>query len=78
MAVEYQVIIIFAATQKLLLDIEVERILEFESVLFEYIKTKYPEIPEAIASAKVITDETEAKLRRAIEDCKADFQTQGA
>ena len=78
MAVEYQVIIIFAATQKLLLDIEVERILEFESVLFEYIKTKYPEIPEAIASAKAITDETEAKLRRAIEDCKADFQTQGA
>ena len=78
MAVDYQVIIIFAATQKLLLDIEVERILEFESVLFEYIKTKYPEIPEAIASAKVITDETEAKLRRAIEDCKADFQTQGA
>lgn len=78
MAVEYQVIIIFAATQKLLLDIEVERILEFESVLFEYIKTKYPEIPEAIASAKVISDETEAKLRRAIEDCKADFQTQGA
>lgn len=77
MAVEYQVIIIFAATQKLLLDIEVERILEFESVLFEYIKTKYPEIPEAIASAKAITDETEAKLRRAIEDCKADFQTQG-
>lgn len=37
MPVEKQVVIIYAATRKYLLDIEVDRILEFESGLFEYI-----------------------------------------
>mgnify|MGYP002673749033 FL=1 len=36
MPVEKQVVIIYAATRKYLLDIEVDRILEFESGLFEY------------------------------------------
>ena len=44
MPVEKQVVIIYAATRKYLLDIEVDRILEFESGLFEYISTKYPDI----------------------------------
>ena len=43
--VEYQVIILYAATRKHLLDIPTEKVLEFEEALFEYIKTKYPEIP---------------------------------
>ena len=46
--VEYQVIILYAATRKHLLDIPTEKVLEFEEALFEYIKTKYPEIPESI------------------------------
>ena len=41
----YQVIIIYAATKKYLLDIEVEDVLEFEKGLFAFIDTKYPEIP---------------------------------
>ena len=45
MPVEYQVIIIYAATKKYLLDIEVSDILDFQERLFEHIKTKYPEIP---------------------------------
>ena len=40
--VEYQVIILYAATRKHLLDIPTEKVLEFEEALFEYIKTKYP------------------------------------
>ena len=38
--VEYQVIILYAATRKHLLDIPTEKVLEFEEALFEYIKTK--------------------------------------
>ena len=48
MPVEKQVVIIYAATRKYLLDIEVDRILEVESGLFEYISTKYPDIFEKI------------------------------
>ena len=73
MPVEKQVMIIYAATNKYLIDIPVERILEFEKALFEFVDTKYPEIPEAIRAEKVISEETEAKLVKAIEECKADF-----
>ena len=73
MPVEKQVIIIYAATRKYLLDIPVEQVLPFEKALFEYVDTKYPDVPEAIRTEKVISDETEAKLIKAIEECKADF-----
>ena len=73
MPVEKQVIIIYAATRKYLLDIPVEQVLPFEKALFEYVDTKYPDVPETIRTEKVISDETEAKLVKAIEECKADF-----
>ena len=73
MPVEKQVMIIYAATKKYLINIPVEKILDFEKALFEYVDTKYPEVPEAIRTEKVISDETEAKLVKAIEECKADF-----
>ena len=73
MAVEYQVIIIFAATRKYLLDIPVNEITEFEKGLFDFLDTKYPEIPQAIREEKQISDETEAKLVKAIEEYKEDI-----
>ena len=63
MPVEYQVIIIYAATRKYLLDIPVSDVLAFEKELFKYIDTKYPEIPEAIR--------TDRELVKAIKECKA-------
>ena len=74
MPVEYQVIIIYAATRKYLLDVPVDAILRFEQELFEFIDTKYPEIPEAIRKEKEIKDKTESKLIKAIEECKAQFK----
>ena len=73
MPVEYQVIIIYAATRKHLLDIAVDDILRFEKGLFDFIQTKYPEIPESIKAEKVITEETEHLLIKAIEEFKAEF-----
>ena len=70
MPVEYQVIIIYAATRKYLLDIEVEDILDFEAKLFEHIKTKYPEIPESIKTTKELSEEIEGKLVQAIKEVK--------
>ena len=74
MPVEKQVIIIYAATNKYLLDIKIEDILRFEAELFDFIDTKYPEIPEAIKTEKVISEETESRLIKAIEECKAQFR----
>ena len=71
--VEYQVIILYAATRKHLLDIPTEKVLEFEEALFEYIKTKYPEIPESIKETRVLSDEAEQKLIQTIGECKAKF-----
>ena len=73
--VEYQVIILYAATRKHLLDIPTEKVLEFEEALFEYIKTKYPEIPESIKETRVLSDEAEQKLIQAIGECKAAEQS---
>lgn len=74
MAVEKQVLIIYAAIKKYLLDIPVDDILRFESELFEYVETKYPEILTSIRETKEMTEETEQTLIRAIEECKASFQ----
>ena len=74
MPVEKQVMIIYAATQKYLLDIEVEEVLRFEKELFEYVDTRYPEIPEAIRTTKILDEETEKALIKAIEECKKAFK----
>ena len=74
MPVEKQVLIIYAATKKYLLDIKVEDILRFEAELFDYVETKYPEILESIRETKELTEETEQKLIQAIEECKKSFR----
>ena len=73
MPVEKQVMIIYAATKKYLMDIPVDKILSFEKELFDYIDTKYPEIPESIRTTKVMDEDTEKKLVTAIEECKKTF-----
>ncbi|MGN1205069.1 MAG: F0F1 ATP synthase subunit alpha [Lachnospiraceae bacterium] len=73
MPVEYQVIIIYAATNKYLLDIPVEDVTRFEKELFEFLDTKYPEVPKAIVEEKVISENTEELLKKAIQEFKAEF-----
>ena len=72
MPVEFQVIIIYAATKKYLLDVAVEDVLDFQDKLFEHIKTKYPEVPESIKTTKELLPEIEEKLVQAIQEIKAE------
>ncbi|MBQ8547625.1 MAG: F0F1 ATP synthase subunit alpha [Lachnospiraceae bacterium] len=74
MPVEYQVIIIYAATKKYLLDIEVDSIRQFEKELFDFIDTKYSEVPKAIREEKQMSEETESLLIKAIEEFKKEFR----
>ena len=73
MPVQYQVIIIYAVTKRFLLDVPVEDITRFEKEFFDYLDTKHPEIPAAIAEEKVLSDATEEKLVKALNDFKAEF-----
>ena len=73
MPVQYQVIIIYAVTKRFLLDVPVEDITRFEKEFFDYLDTKHPEIPASIADEKVISDATEEKLVKALNDFKAEF-----
>ena len=68
MPVQYQVIIIYAVTRKYLLSVPVEDVTRYEKELFAFIDTKYPEIPEAIAASKEISEETETLLKKALEE----------
>ena len=74
MAVEYQIMIIYAATKKYLLDVAVDDIMEFEKRFFEFVDTKYPELPEGIRTEKQLTEEIEKLLVKAIEEFKKEFK----
>ena len=66
MPVEKQVVIIYAATKRYLLDVPVEEILDFEKGLFEFVETQYPEILTQIRENKKLTEELEKMLDEAI------------
>lgn len=74
MPVEYQVIIIYAVTNKYLIDIPTADVLRFQDELFDFIATKYPEIPNEIKDTKVMSDDNEAALVKAIKEFKAQFK----
>ncbi|MBQ4536658.1 MAG: F0F1 ATP synthase subunit alpha [Lachnospiraceae bacterium] len=73
MPVQYQILIIYAVTKKYLLDVAVDDITRFEKEFFEFVDTKYPEIPSSIAAEKVMSEEIEEKLKKAIVEFKEVF-----
>ncbi len=74
MPVEYQVIIIYAVTRKLLIDIPTDAIGRFETELFAFIDTKYPQIPQTIKDTKVMSEDTEKELVNTINEFKKQFR----
>ncbi len=74
MPVEYQVIIIYAVTRKLLIDIPTDAIGRFETELFAFIDTKYPQISQTIKDTKVMSEDTEKELVNAINEFKKQFR----
>ena len=73
LAVEKQIVIIYAVTRKYLLDVPVERIAEFEKGLYEFVETKYPEIYKAIRETGEINSETDVLIQMAITEFKNQF-----
>jgi len=73
MPVEEQVASIFAGTQGYLDDLPLEAVQPFERGLLTYLRSQRPEILETIAREKELSEETTARLRKAIEDFKSTF-----
>ena len=73
MPVEKQILIIYTATNKYLIDVAVEDIQAFEKGLFEYVDTKYPEIFSTIREKKAIDDALEEVIVKAIKEFKEEF-----
>lgn len=68
--VEKQITIIYAAEKRYLLNVPVEKILDFEAELFAYIEGNDPSIFSDIRDKKELTPEIEEKLKAAIEGFK--------
>jgi len=71
--VEKQVVIIYAGANGYLDDIPVSEVTKFEAELLPFIEAKYPEIYKNILSSKKIDDETDALLKKALDEFKSTF-----
>ena len=68
MPVEKQVMAIFAGTKGYLDKVEVANVLRFRDDFLAFVESAYPEIGNAIVTEKVISPETEAALRKALDE----------
>jgi F-type H+-transporting ATPase subunit alpha len=67
MAVEHQIMIIFAVTNGFLDEVPVAQVRDWERGFHEFMNTQFPQLGDAIRKEKAISKDTEAKLRQAIE-----------
>jgi F-type H+-transporting ATPase subunit alpha len=74
MPVEKQVIILYAAVNGHLDDIPVAKVGAFEANFHRFIDANHPEIGQAIARTKELSQETEEKLKAAIQEFKKGFK----
>jgi len=68
--VERQVVILWVATNGYLDDVETSRIGQFETDLYRFCESAYPELLPAIASEKALSDELVEQLQKAIGEMK--------
>ncbi len=78
LAVERQVAIIFAGTNGFLDTIAVAEVRAFESELFKYIETRYPQVFPDIREKKQLDDQLKAALNTAVEEFAKDFSARKA
>ena len=77
-AVENQVLIIYAVTHNYLKDIAVSDVLEFQNEMFDFIAESHPDITETIRTQKVLTPEAEDELKDALNEFVKKFLAEKA
>ena len=73
MTVERQVAIIFAASKGHLDDVDVDKVAEFESSLFDYLDANASEQLKSISQEGDLSDDTSTALDKIISDFKNSF-----
>ncbi|WP_024613946.1 F0F1 ATP synthase subunit alpha [Clostridium sp. Ade.TY] len=73
MAVEKQIMILYAAVNDYLSDIKVEDVRKFEEDFLEYMDTQHREVGKEILAKKVLSDEIKKELEEAITEFKKIF-----
>lgn len=73
LSAEKQALIIFAGNGGYLDDMDASNVVRFESELYPFIEASYPQIFESIRSSKKIDDETDALMKKALEEFKSTF-----
>jgi F-type H+-transporting ATPase subunit alpha len=65
--------IIYAASNDYLTDLDVSTIKSFEKELYNYMDTYYPEVGKSITETGVLGEEAEQMLQKGIKECKEKF-----
>ena len=73
LAIEKQVLIVFAGAKGFLDDLPVNRVVDFENDLYPFIEAKYPKIFEEIRNKKALDKDLEAVAIKALEEYKLSF-----
>jgi F-type H+-transporting ATPase subunit alpha len=73
-SLEDQVIVLFAGTNGFADEVPLEEMKTWEADLLRYMASSHPEIGKAITEEKRISNDTEAKLRQALETFKNTWQ----
>ncbi len=73
MPVEDQIMIIYVGEKGYLDDLPIDRVKEFESGFYQFIREKYSQVPRDIREKKELTEELEKMLERAAEEFKKNF-----
>jgi F-type H+-transporting ATPase subunit alpha len=75
MSLEQQVIVLFAGTNGYSDQIPVEKMRQWETSMLRFIETSYPALGKDIAEKKMISPETDKRLREAFKTFNASFVT---
>lgn len=73
LAVEDQVIILYAVTNNHLKDIAVDQVSLFEKEYLDFVHNNYPEIVSSISEKKVLDDDIIANIKKSIDEFKKNF-----
>jgi len=70
MRLDHQVIIFYAATNGYLDDVPIDKVRAFETALLRFMDGSHPEVSDKIISTRVIDSDTEAVLKKALQEFK--------
>jgi F-type H+-transporting ATPase subunit alpha len=73
LAVERQVLVIYAATNGYLDPVPVEQVRAYENELFNHLETRHPQLLSTLAEKKAIDDELKGVINAALKDFSAQF-----